>query len=394
MSGPLSLRRVPLRAIRAHPVRTAVVLVLGLAQAACVFSGLVLVQGARQELSLAERRLGADILVYPTAALQKIDKDDLTMLGTPVECHRQRSALSRMGSNADIESVSYQIYIRDAPANGDGEATWIIGYEPQTDFVIAPWLEEGDGAPGEGVVAGSDAPVDAAGTVTLFGRPWPVTARLARTGSELDRAVLADMDTLGRLIDASLDAGVDTYASLDPHRDYSVALVRVADRSRTQSVTDWINIHVRKVTAVGSGELLTGTASAIRGHSGAIIALAAVAWLIMLAALATAQSMLMNQRRGELRVWRTIGASRATIERVMVHEALVIHAAGACAGVALALPLLAASGPATAGALAPARALPAAGAALLVSLLVGCASTWLTVRRAARALDGQELLTP
>ena len=394
MSGPLSLRRVPLRAIRAHPVRTAVVLVLGLAQAACVFSGLVLVQGARQELSLAERRLGADIVVYPTAALQKIDKDDLTMLGTPVECYRERSMLSRMGSNADIESVSYQIYIRDAPANGDGEATWIIGYEPQTDFVIAPWLEEGAGAPGEGVVAGSDVDDAGSGTVTLFGRPWPVTARLARTGSELDRAVLVDMDTLGRLIDASLDAGVDTYASLDPHRDYSVALVRVADRDRAQSVVDWINIHVRKVTAVGSGELLTGTASAIRGHSGAIAALAAVAWLIVLAALATAQSMLMNQRRGELRVWRTIGASRAIIERVMVHEALVVHAAGACAGVALALLLLAVSGPATAGALAPARALPAAGAALLVSLLVGCASTWLTVRRAARALDGQELLTP
>ena len=392
MSGDLSLRRVPLRTIRAHPVRTAVVLVLGLAQAACVFSGLVLVQGARQELSLAERRLGADIVVYPTAALQKIDKDDLTMLGTPVECYRERSMLSRMNSNDDIESVSYQIYITDTAA--DGGRTWIVGYEPQTDFVIAPWLEEGDGAPGEGVVAGSDAPVDAAGTVTLFGRPWPVTARLARTGSELDRAVLVDMDTLGRLIDASLDAGVDTYASLDPHRDYSVALVRVADRDRAQSVVDWINIHVRKVTAVGSGELLTGTASAIRGHSGAIAALAAVAWLIVLAALATAQSMLMNQRRGELRVWRTIGASRATIERVMVHEALVIHAAGACAGVALALPLLAASGPATAGALAPARVLPAAGAALLVSLLVGCASTWLTVRRAARALDGQELLTP
>ena len=202
------------------------------------------------------------------------------------------------------------------------------------------------------------------------------------------------MDTLGRLIDASLDAGVDTYASLDPHRDYSVALVRVADRGRTQSVVDWINIYVRKVTAVGGGELLTGTASAIRGHSGAIAALAGLAWLVVLAALAAAQSMLMNQRRGELRVWRTIGASRAIIERVMVHEALVVHAAGACAGVALALPLLAASGPATAGALAPARALPAAGAALLVSLLVGCASTWLTVRRAARALDGQELLTP
>ena len=168
MSGDLSLRRVPLRTIRAHPVRTAVVLVLGLAQAACVFSGLVLVQGARQELSLAERRLGADIVVYPTAALQKIDKDDLTMLGTPVECYRERSMLSRMNSNDDIESVSYQIYIADTAA--DGGRTWIVGYEPQTDFVIAPWLEEGDdAAPGPGVVAGSDVDDAGSGTV-VFGK--------------------------------------------------------------------------------------------------------------------------------------------------------------------------------------------------------------------------------
>ena len=93
MSGPLSLRRVPLRAIRAHPVRTAVVLVLGLAQAACVFSGLVLVQGARQELSLAERRLGADIVVYPTAALQKIEFSPEKSFGKKKRTLSARSAV-------------------------------------------------------------------------------------------------------------------------------------------------------------------------------------------------------------------------------------------------------------------------------------------------------------
>ena len=134
---------------------------------------------SKVQLSLAERRLGADIVVYPTAALQKIDKDDLTMLGTPVECYRERSMLSRMSSNEDIESVSYQIYIADTAA--DGKRTWIVGYEPQTDFVIAPWLEEGaDAAPGAGVVAGSDVDDGGSGTVALFGRSWPVTASLDR----------------------------------------------------------------------------------------------------------------------------------------------------------------------------------------------------------------------
>ena len=151
-----------------------------------------------------------------------------------------------MNSNDDIESVSYQIYIADTAA--DGKRTWIVGYEPQTDFVIAPWLEEGaDAAPGAGVVAGSDVDDGGSGTVALFGRPWPVTARLARTGSELDRAVLADMDTLGRLIDASLDAGVDTYASLDPHRDYSVTLVHIADKRKAEHLAEAAS-HARRAS--------------------------------------------------------------------------------------------------------------------------------------------------
>ena len=159
MSGDLSLRRVPPRTIRPHPVRTAVVLVLGLAPAACLLSGLAPLHGPRPHLALAAPPPRPRPRPYPTAALQKIDKDDLTMLGTPVECYRERSMLSRMNSNDDIESVSYQIYIADTAA--DGGRTWIVGYEPQTDFVIAPWLEEGDdAAPGPGVVhvaAGDDA---------------------------------------------------------------------------------------------------------------------------------------------------------------------------------------------------------------------------------------------
>ena len=67
MTGSFTLRRVPLKNIRAHPVRAAIILVLALAQAACVFGGLVALDGMRAQLGLAERRLGADLVVYPTA---------------------------------------------------------------------------------------------------------------------------------------------------------------------------------------------------------------------------------------------------------------------------------------------------------------------------------------
>lgn len=80
MKGALSLRRVPLANVRAHPLRSVVILFLALAQAACVFGGSILVTAARNELSLAERRLGADLVVYPTSCLNQVDKKRLLML--------------------------------------------------------------------------------------------------------------------------------------------------------------------------------------------------------------------------------------------------------------------------------------------------------------------------
>ena len=133
MTPALTLRRVPPMTIRAHPVRSLVIAILALAQAACVFGGFILVGAMRAELTLAERRLGADLVVYPTSCLNHVEKKRLLMLGTPVGCHQSRSALARMSANEDIAAVSYQLYVSETLA--DGAARWIVGFQPETDFV-------------------------------------------------------------------------------------------------------------------------------------------------------------------------------------------------------------------------------------------------------------------
>ena len=138
MSNALSLRRVPLMTIRAHPIRSLIIAVLALAQAACVFGGFILVGAMRAELSLAERRLGADLVVYPTSCLNQVEKKRLLMLGTPVGCHQPRSALARMSSNEDIAAVSYQLYVSETLT--DGSTRWVVGFQPESDFVLGPWM--------------------------------------------------------------------------------------------------------------------------------------------------------------------------------------------------------------------------------------------------------------
>ena len=392
MSNALSLRRVPLMTIRAHPVRSIIIAVLALAQAACVFGGLILVGAMRAELTLAERRLGADLVVYPTACLNQVEKKRLLMLGTPVGCHQPRSALARMSSNEDIAAVSYQLYVSETLA--DGSTRWIVGFEPETDFALSPWIAEGEGTslPRGSVLVGSAVPGADGQTLSVFGRERPIGAHLLTTGSELDDAVFVSMDTLTDVMADARAAGEDIDASLDPSTDYSAALVRASDSDAIESVTNWINLYVRKVSAVHATEALVGAASGIRAHRGVAIGVLGATWLVLLGALIIVQVSLMNERMQELAVWRSIGASRSIMSRVMLSESALLHALGALAGVCLAaltVPFVG-DGSLVEVLAAPATSLPLAGLSLVAVTCVGVVGTRLALARVSRAATGNK----
>lgn len=392
MSNALSLRRVPLLTIRAHPVRSLIIAVLALAQAACVFGGLILVGAMRAELTLAERRLGADLVVYPTTCLNQVEKKRLLMLGTPVGCHQPRSALARMSSNEDIAAVSYQLYVSETLV--DGSTRWIVGFEPETDFALSPWIAEGEGTslPRGSVLVGSAVPGADGQTLSVFGRERPIGAHLLTTGSELDDALFVSMDTLSDMMADARAAGEDNDASLDPRTDYSAALVRASDSDAIESVTNWINLYVRKVSAVRADEALVGAASGIRAHRGVAIGVLGATWLVLLGALVIVQVSLMNERMQELAVWRSIGASRSIMSRVMLSESALLHVAGALAGVCLAaltVPFVG-DGSLVETLASPATSLPLAGLSIVAVTCVGVAGTRLALARVSRAATGNK----
>ena len=113
MKRALRLHAVPFRNLRTHPFRTVILLILIVAQASCVLGRLLMTQSMKNEMARTEARLGADILVYPAAAMSKISSKSLLMQGTPIEIWKDRSMLSRMDACDDITQVAYQIYIRD-----------------------------------------------------------------------------------------------------------------------------------------------------------------------------------------------------------------------------------------------------------------------------------------
>ncbi len=391
----LSLRRIPFRNIRTHAVRTIILVILTFSQTVCVFTGSMVMTGMRQETALVQDRLGADVLVYPTEAFTRIDKKHLLMQGTPVEVCRDRSILSKMEYCDGIAEVTYQIYLKGTKA--DGEDLWIVGYEPDKDFVITPWLEGGRNVSlQEGSLAvGSKVDVSEDGTVEIFGRKWPAGARLSETGSSLDTAVFVPVETLEQMIDIAAEAGIDAYSDIDTESDFSAALIRVTDKNQAEGVLNWINIYVRKVTAVKSEETLTQTASGVRGASGTVAVIAALAWVVLLIALGITQSILMKERIREIFVWHSIGASRELVNRVMLSEALIVYLIGAAAGALAAGIIFRFLGNLILPGIVP--ALPdlflSGMAGMAVTVAAGLISSAVTLRNASKKLNRQMLLT-
>ena len=111
---------------------------------------------------------------------------------------------------------------------------------------------------------------------------------------------------------------------------------------------------------------------------------------MLLGALAVAQLSLMNERRQELAVWRSIGASRAIVIRIMLGESGLLHAAGALVGTGLAALVLPFVGErSVVEALhVPATSLPLAGLSIVVVTCVGIVGTWFALARVSRAAVG------
>ncbi len=390
----LSLGKIPFRNIKTHTVRTLILMIVTAAQAICVLGGILIMRGIWQETTSAKSRLGADVLVYPEEAFNEIDQTQVLSLGTPAEIYSDRSALSKMDYCDGIESAACQIYLKDTSASGDD--LWIVAYDPETDFVIAPWLgsEEPGALPEGNVIAGSKAAVSPDGTITVFGRRWPVGAQLKESRSFMDTAVFVPLDLLPEVTEAGMESGNEACADLHPESDFSVVLVRVTDPDQAEGVTSWINLYVPGTMAVEAEEMVTRTSAGLEGASGTVAVIIVLVWIVLLTALGIIQSILMKERVKELFVWHCIGASQSVVNRVMLTEALIVHFMGAAAGALAAGIILGLGGdgllPGGSPGLLP--VFLCALASVLITAAVGVLSSWIALRRASEKLSAQMLL--
>ena len=333
------MRNLALRNLRARSLRTAILIALTALLSLTICGGTLLVSGLQRGLGSLEARLGADIMVVPYEARTKSNLETIVLQGNPGYFYMDRSRYEKIAETEGIARISAQFYLASASSGCCSVPVQIIGFDPETDFTVTPWMKrsyEGTLQNGD-IVVGNDLNAFPGDTLQFYGVECHVAAKLEKTGTYYDSAVFTNEETIVSLIRSSLDKGMNDFADTDPAKAVSAVLINVADGYSPEEVMNDINIHVKKVKAVQTKEMIAGIAGSLQGTSDVIGLLIAAVWVLGLVILLLTFSMQMNERRREFAVMRVVGMSRRSLAWLVMQEALLSGACGAVIGTAAAL---------------------------------------------------------
>lgn len=331
-------RNLAIKNLKRRPGRTAALILLTAFLAFSIFGGSMIITSLRNGLNSYEERLGADIIVVPNQARSHGTIESIILEGIPGYFYMDNSVLDKVRATEGVEQATPQFYLASTSSGCCSVPVQIIGFEPETDFIIQPWIKESySGTVGDyDLIVGCNINVPSDKKLKFYNVECNVVAKLDKTGTGLDNAVYTNMNTIKIMMESSTALGFDYFSDIPASKAISSVMVKTAGGADIEQVTGDINIHVRKVEATQSKNMISGIASGLTGVSRVIGILTIVIWVLAIIILIVVFAMMINERVKELAVLRVVGASRSMLSKLLMTEAGIISIVGAVLGVAIA----------------------------------------------------------
>lgn len=319
--------------LRRKPFRSFVTIaIVGLA-AGTLFSATLLIGSVHQSLEVGMERLGADLLVVPEGSAESGETALIT--GTPTSFYMDESVYDQVKAIPDVDQASPQIFIESMISSQccTGHVQ-IIGYDPDTDFVVRPWLEENLNTRAlaeQEVVIGSLILANKGESVHFFGTDFDVAGVLDSTGMGADESVFMSMDAAYDMARNSQE-NAETYLDIQPGQISSV-LVKVTPGTTVEQVAQRIKTSVPGTMVVTANDLSQSVSDRLSGFLRGFFVLDGIVWIMSLLTIAAIFSMIVNERQREIGLLRAMGGNRRFVFRLMLTEALMMTAVGGIAGI-------------------------------------------------------------
>ena len=302
----ITLAKLPLANLRRKPFRTSALVIVVVMLTVAFYGGALLSMNLNNGLNSMRERMGADLMVTPQNTKNQAEA---LLTGNSSSTFYFTNDIGSQIAEADgVGESTVQTYISSLATACCDEKVQIIGFNPDTDFVITPWVaSQFDGTLRRGqIIAGASINVSDNNTVKLYGHEFPVAAQLADTGTSLDNSIFVNMDTVPDVV------------------SYSAQQV-ASNIAKTTGLESLGYVYPGGITATTKTNLKV----IIRYVAVFITVFWTMGLVVMLAVFSSA----MNERKREFAAYRILGADRATLVGIIVKESATIGAIGGVIGV-------------------------------------------------------------
>lgn len=304
----------------------------------------VMVMGVMQVmqsgLELSRQRLGADAVLIPKYA--PTHGEELLFTASPQNIYMKASVLEDAKNLPGIAKMSPQFYAQSLELGccEPGEVARIIGFDPETDFVLAPHLEgidiktltddeliEGANFSDEGDVGNS---------LLLLGRKFHVPALLLPTGSGMDSTFFMKMDVCRQLCleNPVLKAG---WQNKDPFEYISVIMIKLEPDMEPETFAKIVEDSGIDAKCVLTGATISTLQSQLEVTMDVLIILWFASMLIAVLSLFGRFNALAKDRKKEIGLLRAIGVERHQVFGLIIGECCLMAVIGGILGSVLAL---------------------------------------------------------
>lgn len=323
--------------------RTLSMLLLTSLCAASVFACVVLSFGLKNGINTIQKRLGADLMIVPKGAEQKMQS--VLISGEPNYFYMEKEIAEKISQIEGVEKVTSRFYLTSVSEDCCDFPVQIVGFEPETDFVISPWIEESFPPDSkkfteefytEGcVVTGSNVLTQKDG-VRFFGKTHPVSGKLSKSGAGIDNAVFVSMNTLKEIYDDAKERGFGFISDGKAGSKVSAVFVRLSEGAKADSTAVKITSRIPNVSVVKRDAVFSEISSSLDSVFFILKILAVSVTLFTVMSLAIIFPLAVSSRIAEFSILRILGAAHKKCAKILLYEALFISVAGGLSGIALA----------------------------------------------------------
>ena len=319
MSGLKDSFRFGIRNIRKRPYRSFCLMLAAVIGSYALFVGMSLKASLNNGINRMQERMGADLMIVPETS--EIEARNILLTGEPEFFYMDASVASVAADVEGVECSTSQFYFTSLSSDCCSTRVQLIAFDPDTDFVIGPWISEKatSGVSDGSVIIGSEVTPLSNGKVKFYGNEYSVAGKLGETASGLDHSVFMSRATMHEILNDAKDKGYQL-------------LIRVNEGADITAVEKEIFKKTSGIKFIETDKLINDVSLKLGSVEKIINITLTVLLVFSFLTMILFFSVIFHERKKEFAVLRILGTSSDRICLFSLTEGITVGAAGGIAG--------------------------------------------------------------